>query len=65
MENLDYLKSALDSHPELQYEIIEQYWTTDFLRFYHSQTNYNISKEVTSLDATIYKGKKIIQLYAG
>jgi len=58
MENLDYLKSALDSHPELQYEIIEQYWTTDFLRFYHSQTNYNISKEVTSLDATIYKGKK-------
>jgi len=34
MENLEYLKSLLDIHPELQYEIIEQYWTTDFLRFY-------------------------------
>ncbi|HPX63531.1 MAG TPA: TldD/PmbA family protein [Candidatus Syntrophosphaera thermopropionivorans] len=58
MENLEYLKSLLDIHPELQYEIIEQYWTTDFLRFYHSQTNYNISKETTTLSATIYKGKK-------
>ncbi len=58
MDNLTFLKSVLDRHPELQYEITEKLWTTDFLRFYHSQTNYNISKDNTSLYADIYKGKK-------
>ncbi|MBW6514446.1 MAG: hypothetical protein K0B87_06785, partial [Candidatus Syntrophosphaera sp.] len=58
MDNLSYLKSVLDAHPELQYEIVEKAWTTDFLRFYHSQTNYNISKDNTSISADVYKGKK-------
>jgi PmbA protein len=58
MDNLNYLKSVLDKHPELQYVIVERLWTTDFLRFYKSQTNYNISKDNISLFADIYKGKK-------
>ncbi|HNT52068.1 MAG TPA: metallopeptidase TldD-related protein [Candidatus Syntrophosphaera sp.] len=53
-----YLKSVLDTHPELQYEISQRFWSTDFLRFYHSQTNYNISKDNILLSADIYKGKK-------
>ncbi|MDD4223152.1 MAG: TldD/PmbA family protein [Candidatus Cloacimonetes bacterium] len=58
MDYLEYLKSVLDLHPELQYEITQQFWSTDFLRFYHSQTNYNISKDNTAISAQIYKGKK-------
>lgn len=58
MNNLDYLKSILDSHPELQYELVEKFWSTDFLRFYQSQTNYNISKDNIVVSASIYKGKK-------
>ena len=46
------------AHPELQYEIAGTRWSTDFLRFYHSQPNYNITKDNSSLDCTIYKGKK-------
>jgi len=33
-------------------------WETDFLRFYQSQINYNISKQSVSLSTTLYKGKK-------
>lgn len=58
MDYLKNLKNALDSHPELQYEISEKKWMTDFLRFYHSQTNYNISKDNTLVSVDIYKGKK-------
>lgn len=58
MNSLDYLKNILDSHPELQYDLTESFWSTDFLRFYHSQTNYNISKDNVALTASIYKGKK-------
>ncbi|MGC9361391.1 MAG: TldD/PmbA family protein [Candidatus Syntrophosphaera sp.] len=58
MDYLKYLKNALDSHPELQYEISKKKWMTDFLRFYHSQTNYNISKNNTLVSVDIYKGKK-------
>ncbi len=58
MDHLEYLKSVLDLHPELQYEITGRHWSTDFLRFYHSQTNYNISKDNTTIAAEIYKGKK-------
>lgn len=62
MNNLDYLKSILDSHPELQYELVEKFWSTDFLRFYQSQTNYNISKDNIVVSASIYKGKKSFAL---
>jgi predicted Zn-dependent protease len=58
MSNLEHLKSALDRNPELKYVIWDQFWSTDFLRFYHSQTNYNISKDNRSLVATVYKGKR-------
>jgi len=58
MDHPTHLKSALDQHPELKYEIYDKFWSTDFLRFYHSQTNYNISKDSSSLSATIYKGKR-------
>ncbi len=58
MDHLEYLHSVLDLHPELQYEITQQLWSTDFLRFYHSQTNYNISKDNSSISVTLYKGKK-------
>ncbi len=57
-EQLKYLNSALQKHPELKYELTLRVWQTDFLRFYQSQTNYNISKHSISLQATLYKGKK-------
>lgn len=53
-----YLKAALDKHPELKYSLDESSWQTDFLRFFQSQTNYNISKDSISLGANLYKGKK-------
>lgn len=53
-----YLKKALDKHPELKYNLSQSHWQTDFLRFYQSQTNYNISKENVNLSAELYKGKK-------
>ena len=58
MDQLEYLKSVLDQHPELQYSISQRHWSTDFLRFYHSETNYNISKDNITLAAELYKGKK-------
>ena len=57
-ETLEYLKAALDKHPGLKYELELSFWQTDFLRFYQSQTNYNISKDMHALNATIYKGKR-------
>jgi predicted Zn-dependent protease len=57
-ENLLYMKDALDQQPELKYEIGQTDWQTDFLRFYQSQTNYNISKDNRSLGCSIFKGKK-------
>lgn len=57
-ENLLYMKEALDRVPELKFEISQTDWQTDFLRFYQSQTNYNISKDNRSLGCSIYKGKK-------
>ena len=57
-DNLEYLKSALDKHPQLKYAITLSFWKTDFLRFYQSQTNYNITKDMHNIAATIYKGKR-------
>ncbi|MCB5252065.1 MAG: metallopeptidase TldD-related protein [Candidatus Cloacimonadaceae bacterium] len=57
-EQLKYLQSALQKNPELKYTLVLNLWQTDFLRFYQSQTNYNISKDSSSLNATLYKGKK-------
>ncbi len=57
-ELLKYIKTALDQHPQLKYVLYMNNWQTDFLRFYQSQTNYNISKDSVSLSAALYKEKK-------
>jgi PmbA protein len=44
--------------PDLKFNFHLQDWETDFLRFYQSQINYNISKNSLSLSTTLYKGKK-------
>lgn len=56
--NLEYLQSKLQDNPNLKYVLNASSWHTDFLRFYHSQTNYNISKSSENLAVTLYKGKK-------
>jgi len=57
-EQLKYLHEALKRETGLKYELYLHTWQTDFLRFYQSQTNYNISKDSINLSARIYKGKK-------
>lgn len=57
-ENLLYLKAALEKHPELKFVINQEDWQTDFLRFYQSQTNYNISKDNCNIGCSLYKDKK-------
>jgi len=44
--------------PELKFNFHYRDWETDFLRFYQSQINYNITKKSISLSTTLYKGKK-------
>ncbi len=58
MDILGYLKGKLDQQSKLLYEISWQNWSTDFLRFYRSQTNYNISKDSQALSMNIYKDQK-------
>jgi predicted Zn-dependent protease len=43
---------------DIKFEFYLKKWNTDFLRFYQSQTNYNISKSSLSLGTTIHKGKR-------
>ena len=43
---------------DLKYSFHYKEWETDFLRFFNSEVNYNISNSVTSLGAAVYKGKK-------
>jgi len=43
---------------DIKFEFHLKRWNTDFLRFYQSQTNYNISKSSLSLSTTIHKGKR-------
>jgi PmbA protein len=45
-------------YPDLKFDFHYRDWETDFLRFYQSQINYNISKKSLSLNTTLYKGKK-------
>ncbi len=47
-----------EKYPQLKLNFHYKIWETDFLRFYQSQINYNISKTSISLSTTIYKGKK-------
>ncbi len=47
-----------EEYPQLKLDFHYKIWETDFLRFYKSQINYNISKTSISLSTTAYKGKK-------
>ncbi len=55
---IKYLTDTLSVHKELKWVIYQKLWQTDFLRFFQSQTNYNISKENCSVSLSLYKGKK-------
>lgn len=55
---LQHLLERLNANTEWKYQINVNDWQTDFLRFYDSQTNYNISKQNTSVDVSVYKDKK-------
>jgi predicted Zn-dependent protease len=59
---LDTLKEELRrlilDFPCLKIQLHLTHWQTDFLRFYKSQTNYNISKESIYANVSIYKDQK-------
>ncbi len=55
---MQYAHDSLSRYKDIKYVSRGQLWQTDFLRFYHSQTNYNISKECLALAVTIHKVKK-------
>ncbi|MFC1887716.1 TldD/PmbA family protein [Candidatus Cloacimonadota bacterium] len=52
------LEKICQQFPDLKFNFRLREWETDFLRFYQSQINYNISKHSVSLNTTLYKGKK-------
>lgn len=52
------LKQVCEHFKELKIVFHYLIWETDFLRFFQSQTNYNISKKNVTLNTTIYKNKK-------
>jgi predicted Zn-dependent protease len=54
----DRLKAVIKEYPKLKVQFYLSDWQTDFLRFYKSQTNYNISKNVVSLGVSVYKDQK-------
>ncbi len=58
MKLKDELVKICDDYPELKFDFRYRNWETDFLRFYQSQINYNISKTSISLATTMYQGKK-------
>ncbi|MCF7858813.1 MAG: TldD/PmbA family protein [Candidatus Cloacimonetes bacterium] len=58
MEFQKDLVKICEMYPQLKLNFRYKIWETDFLRFYHGQINYNISKTSISLYTTIYKGKK-------
>ncbi len=58
----DYLKQVINDNKSYKYVFTHGEWKTDFLRFFQSQVNYNISKESEYLDINIYKGKKSYNL---
>ncbi|MCL1827005.1 MAG: TldD/PmbA family protein [Candidatus Cloacimonetes bacterium] len=57
------LKVVIKDYPQFKIDFKLRKWETDFLRFFHSQTNYNISKEVIELFATVYSGQKNYSFY--
>jgi PmbA protein len=53
-----YLTQVCREYPEIKFDFHLKEWETDFLRFFNSEVNYNISKKAMSLYATMYKGKR-------
>jgi predicted Zn-dependent protease len=56
----EQLVEICELYPDLKLSFHYAFWETDFLRFYQSQINYNISKKSVSLSTTIYKEKRSI-----
>lgn len=54
----DKLVEICNETEDLLFQFHLTKWDTDFLRFYQSQTNYNISKSSLTLSVSIHKGKK-------
>ncbi|MDP8209608.1 MAG: metallopeptidase TldD-related protein [Candidatus Stygibacter australis] len=52
------LVNICNEFTDLKFQFHLRKWHTDFLRFYQSQTNYNISKSSLALSATVHKGKR-------
>ncbi|MBI9030911.1 TldD/PmbA family protein [bacterium] len=53
-----FLKEVIATHKDYKFIFNHSSWQTDFLRFYQSQVNYNISKSSQQLWVTIYQEKK-------
>lgn len=59
MQNLcSAAKQIIAENSGFRFEFWLSEWETDFLRFYNSQTNYNISKKTYSVYGTIEKDQK-------
>ncbi len=52
------LLKIIHDYPDLKFDFEYRIWQTDFLRFFRSQINYNISNRISRLSATIHKGKR-------
>ncbi|MCD6579914.1 TldD/PmbA family protein [bacterium] len=59
MKNMvNKFKSIFQGYDDFKFKFTLSNWQTDFYRFFRSMTNYNISKNSLTLEATVYKGKK-------
>jgi len=52
------LRFLINDYPCCKIHLSLKRWETDFLRFYRSQTNYNISKSSLYAQVTLFKDKK-------
>lgn len=55
---IEHLMNRLKSNPDWKFQVNATDWETDFLRFYGSQTNYNISKHNSMIGVSVYNNKK-------
>lgn len=58
VEFMNLLQSICNDIPDVKFDFHYNEWETDFLRFFGSQVNYNISKRANNLHTSLYKGKK-------
>ncbi len=54
----DNLLKTIQDYPDLKFDFEYRIWQTDFLRFFRSQINYNISNQISNLACVIHKGQK-------